>query len=227
MDGNNQKLKEYQKVLRNIVSAFKNVPFPVVLESALGYEVLPFDKTANSELLEDITALAHDLLLKHYKEAVTRETYRQVYGKKPRQFRVNDVSGVLERELTKARVSLKAIQQLTHLPAGGYPDFIILDKLGRTLYMDVKTTTRPSVGSPRDFFFTGLEQTLKKVICGGFHLLMGFLVKESVPEQFRVVGWKLVDLSKLRVSLKPEFNASNPEIYKAEGILAEELLETL
>jgi len=224
---NNEKLKEYQEVLRKIVLAFRNVPFPIVVESALGYEVLPFDKNADSELLDDLTLLAHNLLIKHYHEPVTRETYRRVYGKKPRQFRVNDVSGVLERELANFGTSLRTIQEVRHLRAGGYPDFIIFDNQGRTLYMDMKTTTRPDVGSPRDFFFTGLQQTLKKISGDGFHLLLAFLVKEPVPEQFKVVGWKLVDLSKLRVSLKPEFNASNPEIYKAEGILAEEVLENL
>ncbi len=228
MDEDRRRLKEYQEVLRNIVSAFKNVPFPVVLESSVGHNVIPFDKGANAELLEDITFLAGELLHKHYIEYITRATYNQVVKKNPKQFRINDVSTVLERELVEARVPLKTVRQLKRLGAGGYPDCLIVDENGQTTYVDIKATTRRrEEASARDFFFTGLEKTRQKVTRDGLHLLLGFMVKEVMPEQFKVVGWKLVDLSKLRVSLKPEFNASNPEIYKPEGIIAEKILERI
>ena len=52
---NMERMKEYQKVIRKILSAFEGVSFPVIVESSTGYKVLPeFDtnrKTKGRKLL--------------------------------------------------------------------------------------------------------------------------------------------------------------------------------
>ena len=60
-----------------------------------------------------------------------------------------------------------------------------------------------------------------------FYLLLGFIIREIEPEKFITIGWKLVNLSKIKVSIKAEFNADNLEIYKPEAIIKEEWLEKL
>jgi len=70
-------------------------------------------------------------------------------------------------------------------------------------------------------------RNLEKIDSDGFHLLLGFIIKETKHEKFITIGWKLVDLSKIKVSLKAEFNADNLEIYKSEAIIKKEWLEKL
>lgn len=94
-------------------------------------------------------------------------------------------------------------------------------------FVDIKATTRPDVGSPRDFYYSTKEKTLEKINSDCYHLLMGFIIREIQPGNFITIGWKLVDLSKIKVSMKAEFNADNLEIYKKEAIILEEWLEKI
>lgn len=122
---------------------------------------------------------------------------------------------------------LSFIRTIRALPAAGYPDAEVVDNLGRTTYVEIKATTRPNEGSPRDFFFTPLGNTRAKVTKDGRHLLLSFITREPEARKFNVIGWKLADLSKIIVSMKPEFNADNLEIYKKEAIIAQRDLQDI
>ena len=54
----------------------------------------------------------------------------------------------------------------------------------------------------------------------------GFVIEEARPKTFRTIGWKLVDLSKIFVSMKPEFNTDNRELYKREAIITENWIDS-
>ena len=92
------------------------------------------------------------------------------------------------------------------------------------MFLEIKATTRPDKGSPRDFYYSAGLRTQTKIDADGMHLLLGFVIKEVGEKLFKTLGWKLVDLSRLKVGLKAEFNADNLEIYKPEAILREEWL---
>ena len=51
------------------------------------------------------------------------------------------------------------------------------------------------------------------------HLLVGFTTKQKGKERFNLIGFKIVDVSKIKVSLKPEFNTDNLGIYAPDTIL--------
>ena len=57
--------------------------------------------------------------------------------------------------------------------------------------------------------------------------MLGFVIKEIEPKVFKTVGWKMVDLSKVYVRMKPKFNADNKELYKKEALIAESWIEKL
>lgn len=224
---NMERMKEYQKVIREILSAFEGVSFPVIVESSTGYKVLSIDKKRDADLIEDLSAIARIITNRYYKTPITRETYKLVIGKKPKAFRPNEVGRVLEYEICNTPKNFKVILRIQPLKQVGYPDVKIIEKTGRISFVDIKATTRPDVGSPRDFYYSPKKKTLEKINSDGFHLLLGFIIKETEPEKFITIGWKLVDLSKIKVSLKAEFNADNLEIYKPEAIIKEEWLEKL
>lgn len=217
-----ERIKEYQKVIREILSAFEKVSFPVIVESSTGYKVLSIDKERDADLIEDLSTIARIVTKRYYKTPITRDTYKLVVGKEPKAFRPNEVGRILEYEIYNTPKKFKVISKVQSLKQTGYPDAKIVEKTGRVSYVDIKATTRPDVGSPRDFYYSAKEKTLDKISSDGFHLLLGFIIKEVEPEKFITIGWKLVDLSKIKVSIKAEFNADNLEIYKPDAVIKEE-----
>jgi len=93
---NMERMKEYQKVIREILSAFEGVSFPVIVESSTGYKVLSIDKESDADLIEDLSTIARIITNRYYKTPITRDTYRLVIGKKPKAFRPNEVGRILE-----------------------------------------------------------------------------------------------------------------------------------
>ncbi len=219
-----ERMKEYQKVIREILSVFEGVSFPVIVESSTGYKVLGIDKERDADLIEDLSSIARIITNRYYTTPITRDTYRLVIGKKSKAFRPNEVGRILEYEIYNTPKKFKVVSKVQPLKQVGYPDVKIIEKTGRISFVDIKATTRPDIGSPRDFYYSTKEKTLEKINSDGFHLLLGFIIREIEPEKFITIGWKLVDLSKIKVSIKAEFNADNLEIYKPEAIIKEEWL---
>jgi len=212
------------------LKAFHKVPFPIILESTTKTkaDTIDLSKEEDKLLVKELSELADLITIKYNKTDIDKYSYQKIKGNLPRNFRPNEVSIILEHELPQIfssnRSKFRVIREVQHFSQTGYPDEKIIDIYGRTTFIEIKATTRPDEGSPRDFYFTPLKNTKKKVNVNGRHLLLGFIIKEVRPEVFRTVGWKLVDLTKIKVSMKPEFNADNREIYKKEAVIAENLI---
>lgn len=218
------KIEEYQKIIRDVLSAFERVSFPIIVESSTGYKVMTIDTNRDKGLINELSKIADIIAKRYYERPITRDTYKLVVGGELNSFRPNEVGKILEYEISKTfedkHKEFKVISDIISLKQPGYPDIKIVEKNGRISYVDIKATTRPNVGSPRDFYYSAKEKTLKKIDSDGFHLLLGFIIKET-RHGFITTGWKLVDLSKIKVSLKAEFNADNMEIYKKEAVIKE------
>lgn len=96
----------------------------------------------------------------------------------------------------------------------GYPDLRITDEAsGTVFYLDPKLVEQGSAESTfRTFYFEPKNETLK-ITDDAVHLLAG-IEHDGKDQQWTFTGWRLVDLSKLRVRLKAEFQASNAELYQ-------------
>lgn len=96
----------------------------------------------------------------------------------------------------------------------GYPDLRITDvESGLVFYLDPKLVEQGSSDSTlRTFYFEPKNETLK-INDHAVHLLAG-IEHDGKEQQWTFTGWRLVDLSKLRVRLKAEFQASNADLYK-------------
>jgi hypothetical protein len=95
----------------------------------------------------------------------------------------------------------------------GYPDLRITDiESGTVFYLDPKLVEQGSLSSTlRTFYFEPKNETLK-ITDDAVHLLIG-IEHDGRDGQWTFIGWRLVDLSTLRVRLKAEFQASNADIY--------------
>jgi hypothetical protein len=100
----------------------------------------------------------------------------------------------------------------------GYPDLEIADEAsGLVFYLDPKLVERASLGSTlRTFYFEPKDGTLK-ITRDAVHLLVG-IEHDGRAGQWTFTGWRIVDLSDLRVRLKAEFQASNADLYRETGL---------
>lgn len=96
----------------------------------------------------------------------------------------------------------------------GYPDLRIIDQETQLVfYLDPKLVEQGSAESTfRSFYFEPKNETLK-ITADAVHLLVG-IEHDGKEQQWTFTGWRLVDLSKLRVRLKAEFQADNAELYQ-------------
>jgi hypothetical protein len=100
------------------------------------------------------------------------------------------------------------------LQRSGYPDLRITDlESGLVFYLDPKLVERGSSESTfRTFYFEPKNETLK-ITDDAVHLLAG-IEHDGMEQAWTFIGWRLVDLSTLRVRLKAEFQASNADLYR-------------
>jgi hypothetical protein len=95
----------------------------------------------------------------------------------------------------------------------GYPDLrIVHEPTGEVFYLDPKLVEEGSWHSTlRTFYFEPKDETLK-ITDDAVHLLAG-ISHDGKDGEWTFTGFKLVDLSELRVRLKAEFQASNADLY--------------
>lgn len=102
----------------------------------------------------------------------------------------------------------------------GYPDLQITDEAtGEVYYLDPKLMAEGSEDSSfRTFYFEPKDETLK-INSDATHLLVG-IEHDGVDGKWHFNGWRIVDLSRLTVRLKAEFQASNRDLYeKSPGLV--------
>ena len=100
----------------------------------------------------------------------------------------------------------------------GYPDLRIVDLESKLVfYLDPKLVEQGSAESTfRTFYFEPKNETLK-ITDDAVHLLVG-VEHDGKDQLWTFTGWRLVDLSTLRVRLKAEFQASNADLYQKSGL---------
>ena len=201
------------RTLEAVARPIHDVGFADVVTALTGHRVIPADPERDAAVLDRIRrALA--AADGKARAAGIRSKRPNEAGNRMEQF----VKDALGAEGFRADVPRSTTGRRQ---AAGYPDLELIDQDGRVIYLEVKTYQRHTLSSSqRAFYFSPTAHA--KVLCDATHLLVGFEF-ESQPSNesriYRPVGWKLVDLSKLRVRLKYEFNASNRQIYNRGSVL--------
>ncbi len=184
--------------------------FPVIVRACSGREVLPLDESPPHRRVREAIGRALG-------EACAELSAPDSPVRSQR--RINEASRHFEELL---RTKLDAESDLScGIPPNrsgaaqrsGYPDLrIVHEPSGAVFYLDPKLVEDGSWQSTlRTFYFEPKEETLK-VTEDAVHLLAG-IGHDGNTGAWHFTGWKLVDLSTLRVRLKAEFQASNADIY--------------
>lgn len=198
----------------------EDVPFAEVVEAVSGKKVLPLEMN-DSKDAEMAMAIRRSVrvLLRAFESP--DHPIHQVG-------RINEVSGHVEAlllaELNRSENLLCEIPTNAsgELQRSGYPDLRLLHKASdRVVYIDPKVYKKGSeTSSFRTFYFEPKKET-NKILDDASHLILGISHGGKVDGRWQFEGWKLVDLSKFRVRLKAEFQASNRDLYREESVKLE------
>jgi hypothetical protein len=196
---------------------FRDVPFASLVETSTGKQVLPVnpEDSVDAEILSGIDeAMGRVLVRFNAPDSITH-----------REDRINEVSAYFETAL------IEEIDRLPELECGyprtaegnlqraGYPDLMIRhSESGRVAYLDPKLVEQGTLDSDlRTFYFTPTVQT-RKVLHDASHLVIG-IEHDGKTGEWKYLRWHLVDLSRFKVRLKAEFQASNQDLYLPELII--------
>lgn len=191
--------------------AARSFSFATVAEACSGKKVLPLN--ASPAHLRVTAALEKALAKTLHKLNQPDSPVRQLR-------RINEGSRFFEEGLLKEINATPGLRcdippnRAGKLQRSGYPDLRITDLESMLVfYLDPKLVEEGSEASSfRSFYFEPKNETLK-ITDDAVHLLVG-IEHDGKSRLWTFTGWRIVDLSTLRVRLKAEFQASNAELYR-------------
>jgi hypothetical protein len=191
--------------IRELRAELRDVPLPWIIEEWSGHRVLAWAGEHRAEL----TAVAAEVVA-----AVNRDDVVAA--------RANEAGNAVENYVIAA---LAAHGFRAGRPAGpsgrmhaaGYPDVeAVAENDGEAFYVEVKTFSAATGDSAQRTFYLSPSADFK-VTRDAHHLLIAIELEHDSSGHFRALGAKWLDLSRLRCDLKPEFNASNRDLYRSEA----------
>lgn len=204
--------KELVRMLLGENLSNRTFAFATVAEACSGKKVLPLltDNPAHQRVVSAIhQALQKTLATLNQPDSPVRELRR-----------INEASRFFEDGLhacLNATPGMKCEIPTTRdggHQRSGYPDLKVTDvESGLVFYLDPKLVEQGAANSTfRTFYFEPKVRTLK-INDDAVHLLVG-IEHDGKEREWTFTGWRLVDLSSLRVRLKAEFQASNADLYQ-------------
>jgi len=184
----------------------KKIPFSDLVKATTNFEIhnLNLQDEKDRVLFNEIKTSATN-----YIKYVTR-IHQRYEGK-----RINEVGRRIEEAFVEELKKTNLIS--TQLKSSGYPDIKIVDQFGRVTYLESKAVSKDWASSFRSFYYT----SGKKIDSSGRHLLIAWDISNETGDYWKVNGWKLIDLSKLEITIKLEFQSNNQKLYDSKLILAE------
>lgn len=193
------------------------MPFSDVIEQVTGKRILPLhrDDPVASSFLQILESAADRAIAIMNAPGSPAKSLR----------RINEASRLFEDALIEVIEASETFTAAVPETASGksqrsgYPDIRIEHlQTGRVYYLDPKLyEVTAETSSLRTFYFTPKRKT-SKVLDDACHLLLG-IAHDGNDGDWQFLEWKLVDLSALTVRLKPEFQASNKDLYLESSII--------
>lgn len=174
-----------------------SIDFSIVVKESTGFDVIPinltneFDKNLISNIREKMMSS-----LKMIKKSGVRFTGS----------RINEIGRQIEPYFVRDLSTSPFV--VSRLGKTGYPDTEIVFN-GETIYMEFKTSSIVSEKSGYRYFYYTKGSKIKK---SARHLLVTTVVALDSERVWNVSRFIVSDLSKLKVRLKPEFNASRTDL---------------
>lgn len=191
------------------------ISFGEILAATSGRQILPVDPAADQPWIQKLAGILDRTLTK------LNDSNHPVHTAG----RINEASRFIEDEIL-AECSREP-GWLCGIPKtlsgeeqrSGYPDLRLVLEDGSVVYLDPKLHAADSRESSLRTFYFEPKTTTGKVGDDARHILVGIHHNERRGGQLRFGGWELVDVSKIKVRLKAEFQASNRDLYRENTII--------
>lgn len=210
--------KELEGVISQMLKPLSGLPLGIVIEGLSGYKVIPFDEKDDKDLqvLNTLKKVANNVLVEVNKKGILRPRPNEVG---------NDIEPFVKKALNK--LGYKADTPITingKKKATGYPDIEFIDEYGRSNYLECKTFNIDNINTTQRSFYLSPSDDFK-ITKDAHHFGISFeiFVHKSIGNNhlYKVKNWKILDLSKLELDVKYEFNADNKRLYDEKIIIAE------
>jgi len=210
--------KNLERIIRQMLQPLRDIPLNLVIESLSGHKIIPFDfaNSADAELLEDLKKIAQIAGHKVNRKPIIRS-------------RPNEVGNDIEEYVKLAFKKMGCAADTPSCKSGGkksmgYPDLCFIDKKTRMNYLECKTYNADNVEtSQRSFYLSPSADS--KITRDAHHFVLSFEVyvdgRKKNKYVFKCRRWRIIDVEKLPVDVKYEFNSDNERLYSKEYVLAE------
>ncbi|MEP7015344.1 MAG: hypothetical protein ABI925_07890 [Verrucomicrobiota bacterium] len=198
----------------------RGVPFSEVIRDATGKRVMAVDREneVDRRMIKSLSAACEETM----KRLNAADSPIQSVG------RINEASSHFEdalRDVLNSTPGLSCDFPRTangKVQRSGYPDLRIVDLASkRVFYLDPKLYAAGSRDSSFRTFYFEPKIATNKVRDDAVHFVVGFEHEPREKEgHWKFTRWDLVDLSQFKVKLKAEFQGSNRDLYRPEGIVA-------
>ena len=193
----------------------KGIDFSEVLAATSGKKIIPIDPATDKPWIQKLGEILDRTLAK------LNDPSHPIHSAG----RINEASRFIEDELLAECSVVEGWScgipktALGEEQRSGYPDLRLVLEDGSVVYLDPKLHAAKSRDSSLRTFYYEPKTTTGKVHDDARHLLVGVQHNEGQGGQLRFEGWELVDVSKIKVRLKAEFQASNKDLYRDQTIV--------
>jgi hypothetical protein len=207
---------ELNGVISQMLKPLKGLSLEVIIEGISGHKIIPFNKTdpKDQQILEILEICAKNVKehVNNKINGISRNRVNEVG---------NDIEPIVEKELNNIGYkSNRPTTQNGHKKSSGYPDLEFIDKFGNLNYLECKTFNIKNINTTQRSFYLSPSKNFK-ILQDAHHFGISFEVYEEQSNIYKIKSWKILDLSKLTLNVKYEFNSDNKHLYNKELILAE------
>lgn len=208
-----QSSQELQGIVAQMLKPLKNLPLSVVIEGLSKHYVILFDEYDNKDqqILETLKKVADDVLATVNRRGINKS-------------RANEVGNAIEPFVKN---SLNKYDYQSNTPrasnrkrkASGYPDIEFIDEFNRLNYLECKTYSIDKINDTQRSFFISPSKDFK-VCQNAHHFGISFAMEKPVNNIYHIHSWKILDLGRLKLNVKYEFNANNKNLYADNVVIA-------
>jgi hypothetical protein len=214
----NEYTENLERLVRQMLTPLKNIPFNLIIEGITRYSVIPFDKKNKNdlEILDKLILSANNAGKEINKEGILKTRQKE---------RVNAVESYVKNALNN--VGFIADTPKTNdgkRKSTGYPDIEFKDSNGNTNYLECKTFNINNINTTQRSFYLSPSDKFK-VTANAHHFILSYelFVANSFGKKylFKCKSWKILTIEEIYCDVKYEFNTSNKRLYLPKSILAE------
>lgn len=206
------------EIIARITAGAKNltmVPFSDVVQATTSHRVVPVDPITHRITLETLVKTMQSVMIEiNHPEHPIHSAGR-----------INEASRFIEDALMQSLNRVPGwkceIPQTTDgaTQRSGYPDLLLQTPDG-AIYIDPKLLSKDSATSSLRTFYYEPHQETSKIQFDAVHLVIGIMHDGWKDGKIRFDGWSIIDLARMPVRLKAEFQASNRELYDPSRTVA-------